>query len=53
VYIGTLLTERLTIDAALELVAFKSGHDARAVGAKEAAAALVIAEILGWVRFGE
>jgi hypothetical protein len=54
VFIGTLLSERLTVDAALErLVAFKSGHDARAVGAKEAAAALVIADVLGWVMFGE
>ena len=53
-FIATLLTERLTVDAALErLIAFKSAHDARAVGAKEAAAALVIADLLGWVMFGE
>jgi len=39
---------RLTVNAALErLIAFKSGHDARTVGAKEAAAALLIADLLG------
>jgi hypothetical protein len=56
VFITTLLgeRERLTIDAALErLIQFKSGHDARTVGSKEAAAALVIADVLGWVMFGE
>ena len=54
VFVTTLLGERLTVDAALErLIAFKSGHDARAVGVKEAAAALVIADLLGWVMFGE
>jgi eukaryotic-like serine/threonine-protein kinase len=54
VYITTLLGERITVEAALErLVAFKTGHDARAVGAKEAAAALVTADLLGWVMFGE
>ncbi len=54
VFIATLLGERLTIDQALErLMAFKSGHDARTVGTKEAAAALVIAELLGWVMWGD
>ncbi len=54
VFITSLLSERLTVDAALErLVAIKSGHDVRAIGAKEAAAALVTADLLGWVMFGE
>jgi eukaryotic-like serine/threonine-protein kinase len=54
VFISTLLEEHVTLDVALErLIAFKSGHDARAVGAKEAAAALVTAQLLGWVMFGE
>lgn len=54
VYIASLLSERITVDAALErLVAIKSGHDVRAIGAKEAAAALVTADLLGWVMFGE
>jgi hypothetical protein len=54
VFIATLLGEHLTIDQALErLMAFKSGHDARTVGAKEAAAALVIADLLGWVMWGD
>ena len=53
-FIATLLAERLTVDQALErLIAFKTGHDARSVGAKEAAAALVVADLLGWVMFGE
>src|SRR5450432_1322150 len=53
-FIATFMAERLTLDDALELmVAYRSGGDARAVGAKEAAAALVIADILGWVMFGE
>jgi serine/threonine protein kinase len=53
-FIATLLSERLTVDGALErLVQFKSGHDARTVGTKEAAAALVTADLLGWVMFGE
>ncbi len=54
IFAAGLAAERLSVEAALErLVAYKSSHDARAVGAKEAAAALVVAEILGWVRFGE
>jgi hypothetical protein len=54
IFISTLPAERLTVEEALErLNAFKSGHDARSVGAKEAAAALVVAELLGWIRFGE
>jgi serine/threonine-protein kinase len=54
VFISTLVAERLTVEQALErLVTFKSSHEARAVGAKEAAAALVVAELLGWVMFGE
>jgi serine/threonine protein kinase len=54
VFISTLFGEKLSVDQALErLIAYKSGHEARTVGAKEAAAALVVAELLGWVMFGE
>ena len=34
-------------------MSYRTGHEARAVGAKEAAAALVTAELLGWVMWGE
>ncbi len=50
IYIATFVSERVTIEAALErLVTYRGSHEARAVGAKEAAAALVTAELLGWV----
>jgi len=53
-YVSTLTSERPTIDQALErLMSHRTGHEARAVGAKEAAAALVTAELLGWVMWGE
>ncbi|HET7538222.1 MAG TPA: hypothetical protein VFK05_00070, partial [Polyangiaceae bacterium] len=53
-YVSTLLSERPTVDQALErLMAYRTGHDARTVGAKEAAAALVAAELLGWVMWSE
>lgn len=46
----TFVTERLGIDAALERIAqYRPGRDARAVSPKEAAAALLVAELLGWV----
>jgi len=54
IYVSTLIGERLTVDQALErLMSYRTGHEARAVGAKEAAAALVTAELLGWVMWGE
>lgn len=54
IYVSTLPPERLTVEQALErLMSYRSGHEARAVGAKEAAAALVTAELLGWIRWGE
>jgi len=54
IYVSTLTPERPTIEQALErLMSYRTGHEARAVGAKEAAAALVTAERLGWVIWGE
>ena len=54
IYVSTLPAERLTVEQALErLLSYRTGHEARAVGAKEAAAALVTAELLGWIRWGE
>jgi serine/threonine-protein kinase len=54
IYVSTLISERLTIDQAFErLVTYRTGHEARTVGVKEAAAALVIAELLGWVMWGD
>ncbi|HKO53584.1 MAG TPA: serine/threonine-protein kinase [Polyangiaceae bacterium] len=54
IYVSTLTPERLTIDQAVErLMSYRTGHEARSVGAKEAAAALVTAELLGWVMWGE
>src|SRR6187402_2703833 len=47
VFVTTLLPERLTINTALErLVSYRTGADARPVGAKEAAAALITAQLL-------
>jgi hypothetical protein len=49
-YVMTFVTDRLTIDAALErLTDYRPGREARAVSPKEAAAALFTAELLGWV----
>ena len=54
IFIATFLGERVTIEQALErLVTYRGSHEARAVGAKEAAAALVTAELLGWVVWGD
>jgi serine/threonine-protein kinase len=48
-YVMTFVGERLGIDAALERIAqYRPGRDARAVSPKEAAAALLVAELLGW-----
>jgi len=44
----------VTIEQALErLLTYRGSHEARAVGAKEAAAALVTAELLGWAVWGD
>lgn len=49
-YAASLIPERLTIGQALErLMSYRTGHETRPVGAKEAAAALVTAELLGWL----
>jgi serine/threonine-protein kinase len=49
-YVMTFVTDRLSIDAALErLTDYRPGREARAVSPKEAAAALLTAELLGWV----
>jgi serine/threonine-protein kinase len=54
IYISTFLSERITIEAALErLLTYRGTHEARGVGAKEAAAALVTAELLGWAMWGD
>ena len=54
IYVSTLPNERPTVEVALErLMSYRTGHEARPVGAKEAAAALVTAELLGWVMWGE
>ena len=54
IFVATLIPERLKIEQALErLISYRTGNEARPVGAKEAAAALVTAELLGWVRWGE
>jgi len=54
IYVSALLPERPTVDQALErLMAYRTSHEARAVGAKEAAAALITAEVLGWVMWAE
>lgn len=53
-FIATFMAEHLTLDDALELmVAHRSSHDARPIGTKEAAAALVTAELLGWVMWSD
>jgi eukaryotic-like serine/threonine-protein kinase len=54
IYAASLIPERLTIEQALErLISYRTGNEARPVGAKEAAAALVTAQLLGWVQWGD
>jgi serine/threonine protein kinase len=49
-YVMTFVTDRLSIGAALErLTDYRPGREARAISPKEAAAALLTAELLGWV----
>jgi eukaryotic-like serine/threonine-protein kinase len=53
-YVMTFLNERLGIDAALgRITDYRPGRESRAVTVKEAAAALVVAELLGWAAFAE
>lgn len=48
-YVMTFLTDRVTVEAALtRLTDYRPGREARAVSPKEAAAALLTAELLGW-----
>jgi serine/threonine protein kinase len=48
-YVMTFLPDQLPIDAALERITdYRPGREARAVSPKEAAAALLVAELLGW-----
>ncbi len=48
-FVMTFLTERPTVDSALERITeYRPGREARAVSQKEAAAALLVAELLGW-----
>jgi eukaryotic-like serine/threonine-protein kinase len=48
-YVMTFLPEQLPIDAALQRITdYRPGREARAVSPKEAAAALLVAELLGW-----
>jgi serine/threonine protein kinase len=48
-YVMTFLTEHLRVEAALQRIAdYRPGREARAISAKEAAAALLVAELLGW-----
>ncbi|HEY6081239.1 MAG TPA: serine/threonine-protein kinase [Polyangiaceae bacterium] len=48
-FVVTFLSERLRVDAALERITdYRPGRDARAVSHKEAAAALLVAALLGW-----
>jgi eukaryotic-like serine/threonine-protein kinase len=52
-YVMTFVTERLSPEAALERITqYRPGRDARAVSPKEAAAALLVAELLGWAAWG-
>ncbi|HEY2409509.1 MAG TPA: serine/threonine-protein kinase [Polyangiaceae bacterium] len=49
-FVPTLVGEQLGVDAAIErVVAYRSSHEARPIGAKEAAAALIATEYLGWI----
>jgi hypothetical protein len=48
-FIMTFVSERLSIDAALQRITeYRPGREARAVTSKEAAAALLVSELLGW-----
>jgi serine/threonine-protein kinase len=52
-FVMTFLSERLGVDAALaRLMDYRPGREARAVSPKEAAAALFVAELLGWAAWG-
>lgn len=52
-YVMTFLPERLNIEAALARIAeYRAGREARAVSPKEAAAALLVADLLGWAAWG-
>lgn len=51
-YVLTLLGEQLGVDQVLErILAFRPGREARAIGYKEACAALLTARLLGWAKF--
>jgi eukaryotic-like serine/threonine-protein kinase len=48
-YVMTFLPDRLSVEAALaRLTDYRAGREARTVSPKEAAAALLVAELLGW-----
>lgn len=52
-FVMTFLAERPSVDAALaRLAEYRPGREARAVTAKEAAAALFVADLLGWAAWG-
>jgi serine/threonine-protein kinase len=52
-FVITFVAERVSTQAALERIEqYRPGRDARAVSPKEAAAALLVAELLGWVSWG-
>jgi eukaryotic-like serine/threonine-protein kinase len=52
-YVMTFLPEKLGVEAALQRITdYRPGREARAVSAKEAAAALLVAELLGWAAWG-
>lgn len=52
-FVVTFLSERPTVDDALRrLCDYRPGRESRAVSAKEAAAALLVAELLGWAAWG-
>jgi serine/threonine-protein kinase len=52
-YMLTFLPERLGVDAALARICdYRPGREARAVTAKEAAAALLVGVLLGWAAWG-
>jgi hypothetical protein len=53
-YVMTFLAERLPIDAAISRITeYRPGRESRAVSPKEAAAALLVAELLGWAAFSD
>lgn len=52
-YVMTFLPEKLSVEAALRRIGdYRPGREARAVTAKEAIAALLVAELLGWAAWG-